>query len=134
MRGKAAFSALVVAGALVGISAPAGAAPVNAKTVGIVNVDCGSGTFQVATMGNGDWTPAHVIGTNQVFIPTAFGEFTGTFTPTGGTPTTETEPAISKPSPRNGKDVVHCSYTLHFESAEGTFVGHGTVTGFSPNG
>lgn len=110
----------------------AGAAPTNAKNALRVPINCGSaGTFTVVSMGNGAFTPGHIVGSNAVLIPIAFGPFTGTFTPaSGGPPETFVELAVSKPAPNNGKPVVHCSFTVTDTSPEGTFTGSGTVTAF----
>jgi len=40
--------------------------------------------------GNGEFTPAHLIESTSVFIPTRF-DITSTFTPTGGSTETETD-------------------------------------------
>src|SRR3954471_6139333 len=59
----------------------------------IIPLTCGSTTYQVATNGNGDWTPARDTNSTTVFHPVAFGEFNGTFTPADGSePITETDP------------------------------------------
>jgi hypothetical protein len=50
--------------------------------------------------GNGEFTPAHVIGSTAVFIPTAF-NLTFSFTPTGGTTQSETDTSAKAHQPSN---------------------------------
>ncbi|HEU4973294.1 MAG TPA: hypothetical protein VFT35_15355 [Gaiellaceae bacterium] len=61
----------------------ASADPVNAKNAGFFTAACGSTQLQVVVNGNGVFTPAHVIGSTSVFVPTAF-DLTFTFIPSGG--------------------------------------------------
>ena len=80
---------------------------------------------------NGRWEPAFPTGTNQVFIPTAFGPFEATFTAPDGTVFPINEPAASKASPRNGAPLLDCTFDLDFTgSAGGHVVAHGSVMGF----
>jgi hypothetical protein len=123
--------AAVLAGALVmGAAAPASAGGE------VLDLVCASGTYHVVSNGNGAWTPARELGSTRVFIPTSFGEFSGTFTPSDGSdPITFTDPAISKtanPQAHNGKATFeHCTFSVHFEAPEGTFVGSGSVSGWA---
>ena len=48
------------------------ATPTNAKSSLVVTATCGSQQVQVSVNGNGAFTPAHVIGSTAVFVPTAF--------------------------------------------------------------
>lgn len=83
----------------------------------------------VVVNGNGEFTPAHVIGSTAVFIPTAF-DLTFSFTPTGGATESETDASAKAHQPSNA---VTCDLpaTLNtFTSPEGTFTISGTVTGF----
>jgi opacity protein-like surface antigen len=62
-------------------------------------LDCGHGlTYQVATnKGNGDWTPAFILGSQQRIIPTSFGVFHFLATdPDGNVLFAETQPANAK--------------------------------------
>jgi len=122
---------LLIAGALalgaLGVSsATAHADP----SVGLlVELECQGETFQVVVAGNGEWTPAHDLNSNLVGVPIAFGEFTGTFTPTEGEPETFTEPGSAKPNmPRSRNLVVECTFSFSETSPEGTFTGSGSVT------
>jgi hypothetical protein len=85
--------------------------------------------------GNGEFTPAHVIGSTAVFVPTAF-DITFSFTPTGGTTESETDTSAKH---NQAKGLVSCDIPADlntFTSPEGTFTISGTVTGFftPPNG
>ncbi len=82
--------------------------------------------------GNGQFSPAHAVGSRAVLVPIAFGEFTGTFTDADGTTTTEVEPPVAKGSSRPANGAVEdCSYSFEFEFPDGSsFAGSGGVTGF----
>ena len=121
---------LVACGALaaMAIAPTAGADPVNAKNSMQIDAICpGMPGFTVVVNGNGVFTPAHVIGSTSVFIPTAF-DITFSFTPTGGS--TETEHDTSaKAAPI--KNTTTC--TIPFQSFAfpfGTASIEGSVTGF----
>ncbi len=121
--------ALVASGALAAaaIAPTVGADPTNAKNALQLQAVCGGQTFNVVVNGNGEFTPAHIIGSTSVFIPTAF-NITFTFTPTGGTTMTETDTA-SKAAPL--QDTITCTIPFQsFPSPVGTFTIQGTVTGF----
>jgi hypothetical protein len=120
---------LVACGALaaMAIAPTSGADPTNAKNALQLQAVCGSETFNVVVNGGGEFTPAHIIGSTSVFIPTAF-NLTFTFTPTGGSPIVETETA-AKAAPL--QNTITCTIPLQsFPSPEGTFSIQGTVTGF----
>jgi hypothetical protein len=136
MKARIGAAALVAAGTIATLAGPVGAAPTNAKKAVPVTVTCPGRTFTVASIGNGKFTVGHVIGSNELFVPISFGEFTGTFTPAGGgTPVTTVEPAVEKhTAPPNGKLVVSCTYTLTMTDASGTFTGTGSVVAFLANG
>ncbi|WP_299442078.1 hypothetical protein [uncultured Phycicoccus sp.] len=94
-----------------------------------ITLQCDGETFAVSVAGNGDWTPAHDLNSPLVGVPIAFGEFTGTFTPTDGEPETFTEPAYAKPNvPRTRNLIVDCTYTVAGEFEDGSFTGYGSVT------
>jgi hypothetical protein len=82
----------------------------------------------VVVNGNGEFTPAHVIGSTSVFIPTAF-DTTFTFTPTGGTPMSETDTS-SKKAPITPTTTCTIPLQTLFSGPEGTATIEGTVTGF----
>jgi hypothetical protein len=121
--------ALVASGALaaVVIAPTVGADPTNAKNSLQLEAVCGTETFDVVVNGNGAFTPAHVIGSTSVFIPTSF-NVTFTFTPTGGETMTETDTS-AKAAPI--KNTITCTIPFQsFPSPVGTFTIEGTVTGF----
>ena len=109
------------------LASPAGADPIHAKNALQLRAVCGTQTLTVVTNGNGDFTPAHVIGSTSVFIPTAF-NLTLTFTPTGGTTMTDHNTAAKAAHVRN---TMTCTIPLQsFPSPQGVFTIEGTVTGF----
>lgn len=120
---------LVASGALaaVAIAPTAGADPTNAKNVLQLQAVCGTQTYTVVVNGNGEFAPAHFVGSTSVFIPTAF-DLTFTFTPTGGSTMTEQDMS-HKTAPL--KNTITCTIPFQsFLSPEGTFTIAGTVTGF----
>jgi hypothetical protein len=83
----------------------------------------------VSVNGQGEFTPAHVIGSTAVFVPTAF-NLTFSFTPTGGTTQSETDTA-AKQNQARGTVTCNIPAALNtFTSPEGTFTLSGTVAGF----
>jgi hypothetical protein len=103
--------------------------PVNAKNAGFFTAICGTTQLSVVVNGNGTFTPAHVIGSTSVFIPTAF-DLTFTFTPTSGPTETDTETSAKARQPKNA---VTCELPAALNTVttpEGTFTISGTVTGF----
>ena len=121
---------LVLVVLAVGLFAQAASAdPTNAKNGQLVTAMCGGQQVQVAVNGNGVFTPAHVIGSTSVFVPTAF-NLTFSFTPTGGTTDSETNTAAKN---NQSKATITCDIpgALNtFTSPDGTFTLDGTVTGF----
>jgi hypothetical protein len=119
-----------VCGALaaVAIAPTAGADPVNAKNSTQIEAMCpGMDPFTVVVNGNGEFTPAHVLGSTSVFIPTAFDIFF-TFTPTGG-PTETDHDTSAKAAPIS--NTITCTIPFQsFASPFGTFTIEGSVTGF----
>jgi hypothetical protein len=122
----------LVAAAVAVLAQTASADPTNAKSSLVVTAMCGSHQMQVSVNGNGEFTPAHVIGSTAVFVPTAF-DLTFSFTPTGGTTQSETDTAAKH---NQAKGTVTCDIPAAlntFTSPEGTFTLSGTVTGsFTP--
>jgi hypothetical protein len=107
----------------------AAADPVNAKNAGFFTAVCGTTELNVVVNGNGVFTPAHVVGSTSVFIPTAF-DLMFSFTPTGGAPERETETSAKGHQPSNA---VTCELPAALNTVtapEGTFTISGTVTGF----
>lgn len=90
-----ALAAPILVGAL---AAPALADPVNTKESLALNVVCDNGaTSMVVSNGNGNWTPAHDLGSTATLIPLAFGEQTFTVTDQSGSVVDqETTPASAK--------------------------------------
>ena len=120
---------LVASGTLaaVAIAPTAGADPTNARNSLQLQAVCGTQTYNVVVNGNGEFTPAHLIGSTSVFIPTAF-HITSTFTPTGGSTMTETDTS-AKAAPL--QNTITCTIPFQsFPSPFGTFTIAGTVTGF----
>jgi hypothetical protein len=120
---------LVASGAIaaLAIAPTVGADPTNAKNSQQLQAVCGTETFNVVVNGNGEFTPAHLIGSTSVFIPTAF-DITFTFTPTGGSTMTETDMS-AKTAPL--QNTIDCEIPFQsFSSPFGTFTIEGTVTGF----
>jgi hypothetical protein len=107
----------------------ASADPVNAKKASPFIANCGGPNLMVVVNGNGEFTPAHVIGSTAMFIPTAF-DLTFTFTPTGGPPETETDTAAKAHQPKNSVTCELPAALNTFTSPEGTFTISGTVAGF----
>jgi hypothetical protein len=114
----------------------ASAAPVNNPHAAQLTLQCPSGTSSaVVILVGGEWTPAHVIGSNAVFIPIAFGRFTGVATDADGNILfTVDEPALAKGSalPQNG-ELMECTGVIELDFPGGHFIGSSTVTGFFAN-
>jgi hypothetical protein len=104
----------------------ASADPLNAKNSFAFPATCDGQTVQVVVNGNGEFSPAHVVGSTAVFVPEAL-DLTFEFTPTGGTTETETDTS-SKPNVHG--DLVTCSFDVTQSFPEGTFHFFGTATGF----
>lgn len=118
--------------ALVSFILPVSTAGADPKPDLAITLYCGGEegeTVHVSVGGNGDWTPAHDLNSTSVGVPIAFGEFNGTFTPTGGSPRAFTDPAFAKKNiPRSRNLIIECTYTVDGSFPEGTFTGGGTVT------
>jgi len=106
----------------------AGADPINAKNSMVIDATCpGSPPLTVVVNGNGEFTPAHVLGSTSVFIPTAF-DTTFTFTPITG-PTEMNHDTSAKAAPI--ANTITCTIPFQsFPSPFGTFTIEGSVTGF----
>jgi hypothetical protein len=107
----------------------ASADPVNAKKSSPFIANCGGPSLMVVVNGNGEFTPAHVIGSTAVFIPTAF-DLTFSFTPIGGATESETDTSAKTHQPSNAVTCDLPAALNTFTSPEGTFTISGTVTGF----
>jgi hypothetical protein len=108
------LSAVLGVAAIIGLVAvPAGAVPTNGEPL---TLKCdGLGSIDIATnLGNGQWTPGFVAGSNQRLIPYAF-HFE--FTPPGGPTFTDD---VKKPAPQNGR-LDRCTFSG--SDPDGTFSG-----------
>ena len=137
---KEAMARFMLAAAVVAcsmaVTSVGSAAPINAPRSFTVTIECPSGTYEAGLNGNGAFTPAHSLDSNEVLIPIAFGEFTGTFTDANGVSSTETDPPFAKGSamPANGR-VQNCTYSFLQSFPDGSsFAGSGSVTGFIAGG
>ena len=122
--------ALLAGCAVAGLLAVSAVAdPGHAKNASHVQAICGTQTVNVVVNGNGTFTPAHVVGSTKMFIPTVL-HLTFTFTPTGGQPQADTQNA-TKASPTK-RGTVTCTIPLQtlFSSPDGSATIQGSVTGF----
>ena len=109
--------------------------PVKGRNAVTFPATCDGRQVVFVLTGGGEWTPAHVVGTNEVFHPTAF-DISRTFTPPGGAPE-EFELEATRQGQRKGvqDELVTCSFSISETDEEGTFTAVGTATGFfSPPG
>jgi hypothetical protein len=119
--------AAVAFAAVTGVGTAA-ADPVKAKKAELLTITCdnGLGTLEIATNGNGTYTPGHVTTSNLVGKPYEL-HITGTFTPPGGEPQSFSEDNVKKHAPNSGR-LATC--TFHQEGSDpdgGTFVIDGTA-------
>jgi hypothetical protein len=121
--GLALVLSAVAIGALAGV---ASADPVNAKNGLLIPANCGGQTLMAAVNGNGEFTPAHVVGRTAVFVPQAF-DLTFEFTPTGGQTQSDTDTSSHHHTHRG---LVTCSINFTQTNPFGTMHLVGTVTGF----
>jgi len=113
------------------LAVPASADPIKAKNASHVYALCGTNAQRVDVVvnGNGTFTPAHVLGSTRMFIPTAV-HLTFSFTPAaGGGPFVSTTNA-TKAAPLTG--TVTCTIPLQplFSGPMGSATIAGSVTGF----
>ena len=122
------YTALAVAVLVLTASAQAASAdPLKAKNSLAFPTTCDDGqTVRVVLNGQGEFAPAHLVGSTAVFVPQAF-DITFEFTPTGGTTETESN-TFSKPDVHG--ELVTCSFDVTQSFAEGTLHFFGTATGF----
>jgi hypothetical protein len=106
----------------------AAADPINAKNSFTFPATCDDGqSVQVVVNGNGEFSPAHVVGSTAVFIPEVF-DVTFEFTPPGGPTQSETDTS-SKHNVHG--DLVTCSFDVTQTFPEGgTIHLFGSATGF----
>ena len=122
------YAVLGVTALALAVFVPAASAdPLNAKNGLAFPATCDNGqTVQVVVNGNGEFTPAQVVGSTAVFVPQIL-DTTFEFTPTGGTTETEIDTS-SKPNVHG--DLVTCSFDVTQTFPEGSFHLFGTATGF----
>jgi hypothetical protein len=112
---------------LAALAQGAAADPINSKNSFTFPASCDNGqTVQVVVNGNGEFSPAHVVGSTAVFVPQAF-DLTFEFTPPGGPTQTMTDTA-SKPNVHG--DLVTCSFDTTQTFPFGTVHLFGSATGF----
>jgi hypothetical protein len=112
---------------LAALAQGAAADPINAKNSFSFPATCGGQTVQLVVNGNGEFTPAHLVGSTAVFIPEAF-NVTFEFTLPGEPTQSETDTS-SKPNVHG--DLVTCSFDVTQTFPEGgTIHLFGTATGF----
>jgi hypothetical protein len=97
-----------------------------------LTLDCGpDGTATVITFSNGRWSPGLDADGTAVFVPTAFGELSGTFLPNdGGDPISFSDPPMIKTSPANKAPKLSCTFAMTFTDENGTGSFSGSVIGF----
>jgi hypothetical protein len=123
--------ALSTAVTVAGLAAlPAATDPGHAKNASHVQAMCGTQTVNVIVNGNGKFTPAHVVGSTKMFIPTAL-HLTFTFTPTNGQPATTNTQNAAKASPTK-RGTVTCTIPMQTLNSgpQGSTTIQGSVTGF----
>jgi hypothetical protein len=122
--------ALLAACALGGaiFASSAGADPIHAKNAVHVFALCGAQRVDVVVNGNGTFTPAHVLNSTSMFIPTAI-HATFTFTPAGGSPVVNPENA-TKAAPIKGTVTCTIPFQTLFAGPQGSATIQGSVTGF----
>lgn len=136
MRRSIILSSLAL-GALAAVVTPASAERAGAETI---PVECDNGqSYDVVTNGNGEFTPAHIVGSTGTLVPVAFGEFTGTVTSASGEVlATFTEEGSAKGQSGKNRDLLECTFSFSEVSdgsdpefpAGSVFTGSGSVTAF----
>lgn len=140
---RAAVAAIVGATAIVASAGGAGADPKGMP----VQLSCGGAEYEVVVVSNGEFSPAHDLGSNTVFVPVSFGAFAGTLTDLTVDEVVATEsdpgPSTKGNSQARGRTLLHCIYSFEerftagpddedlVEGHEYLFEGEGHVTGFA---
>lgn len=128
----------VLAGALVlsGASAAVAAPPEGE----VISLECDNGqSYDVVVNGRGEFTPGHIVGSNQVIVPISFGDFVfRAEDPQGNLIVEGSEPDSSKGGgnveARNPRETITCTFgeTFTLEEADPEFgLPAGTVVTFS---
>jgi len=128
MKRRLVTAAACLAFAAAAAAPMAAADPTNAKNATQITAMCGGSPITVVVNGNGEFTPAHDLHSTSVFIPTAF-DITFTFTPTGGSPMSETDMS-AKAAPIAATTTCTIPLQTIFSGPEGIATIEGTVTGF----
>jgi hypothetical protein len=124
----AATAALVVGGAGTATAEPPGQSG--------TPLVCNDGhTYEVVLVGNGDYTPALVVGSTRVLVPTAFGATTVRTVSPGAPDVVTTSPPTVKGggnvARRNPQPTVTCSFEITIPQGPGSVVIiSGSVTAF----
>lgn len=121
------YAALGLAVMALGVFASGATAdPLKAKNSLAFPATCDGQTVQFVVIGNGAFTPGHVVGSTAVFVVQSV-DATFEFTPPGGP--TESEPLTASKKNIHG-DLVTCGFNFTVVFPEGTFHASGTATGF----
>ena len=126
--GSRRLTLLALVALVVGVLAQgASAAPANAKNSMVVHATCAGTPLAVVVNGNGEWTPAHVIDSTSVFIPTAF-DLTFSFTLPGGPTQSETDTSSKAHQPTNAVTCDIPAADNTFTTPDGVIIFSGTMT------
>jgi hypothetical protein len=122
---RALVVAAIVGGVVAMVGGPAGADPLRSKNALVGQAFCPSGTVVFVVNGNGEFTPAHVLDSTAVFVPTALDvTATGEF---GGEPFSDHDTgakANASPRPTETCDIVgHADFPGGFVDISGTATG-----------
>jgi len=137
MRGRVTAAALMAAGLVL---APAAAASADPAIPGdLATLDCDNGqTYDIVVKGNGEFTPAHDLGSTSSFVATSFGSTTGTLTTSAGALVDSFSDPASQKGGQAGKEratTTTCDFVLVATFPDEqlgllTLTVEGTVTGF----
>lgn len=121
------------------VSTAAHADPVNAPGSLQITLTCDDGsTYEVVTIGNGHWTPAHDVNGQSTLVPLSFGTQTFTvYDAAGNVVDQESVPPSAKGALDSNKHATaFCTFTGSQTAPDGSrFVLNGSVIGFAtPNG
>ena len=109
-----ALTALAMGTAVLTAAPPASADPAKGQPV---LLECDNGQSYVTVVrGNGNWTPVHDTASNSIFIPTSFGEQSGTITDEAGNVVEEfTEPPSTKGASEKARGTAtSCTFSVTF--------------------
>ena len=122
------------------VLAPAGVASADPAVPGdVATLDCDDGeTYDIVVNGNGEFTPAHDLGSTSTFVATSFGSTTGTLTTAAGAVVDSFSDPPSQKGGQAGKEratSTTCDFVLVATIPDETLgpltlTVQGTVTGF----